>query len=250
MQPTDKVALITGAAHRVGKAIALGLARRGSHIVLNYRSSIEAARQTQAELEALGVRVLPIQADVSRPAAIETMVARAIDHFGRIDILVNSAASFRQTPFPEMTVTDWETVVNTNLRGPFWCARTVAPHMLKLEEGLIINITDLSAFTPSQNMLAHTVAKAGLVSLTQALALELRPTIRVNAIAPGPVIPPPEYDEATNKRIARRTLLKRWGSGDHVAQAVLFFVENDYVTGELLRVDGGELLGWRDGHTF
>jgi NAD(P)-dependent dehydrogenase (short-subunit alcohol dehydrogenase family) len=250
MQAKDKVALITGAAHRVGKAIALRLAQHGSHIVLNYRSSIEEARQTQAELEALGVRVLPIQADVSDPAAIEAMVAQAVDHFGRLDILVNSAANFNMTPFPDMTLADWDTAINTNLRGPFWCARTVAPHMLELEEGLIINITDLSAFTPAQDMLAHTVAKAGLVSLTQAMALELRPTIRVNAIAPGPVIPPPEYDQATNERIAQRTLLKRWGSGDHVAQAVIFFVENDYVTGEVVRVDGGELLGWRDGDTF
>jgi NAD(P)-dependent dehydrogenase (short-subunit alcohol dehydrogenase family) len=147
MQAKDKVALITGAAHRVGKAIALRLAQHGSHIVLNYRSSIEEARQTQAELEALGVRVLPIQADVSDPAAIEAMVAQAVDHFGRLDILVNSAANFNMTPFPDMTLADWDTAINTNLRGPFWCARTVAPHMLELEEGLIINITDLSALT-------------------------------------------------------------------------------------------------------
>jgi 3-oxoacyl-[acyl-carrier protein] reductase/pteridine reductase len=250
MQPKNKVALITGAAHRVGKAIALGLAKKGTHIVLHYRSSGPAAQDTQAELEALGVKVLPVQADVAEPIEVEAMVARAIDHFGRIDILVNSAANFNITPFPAMTLADWDTVVNTNLRGPFWCARMVASHMLELEEGLIINITDLSAFTPAQDMLAHTVAKAGLVSLTQALALELRPTIRVNAIAPGPVIPPPDYDQATNESIARRTLLKRWGCGDHVAQAVLFFVENDYVTGEIIRVDGGELFGWRDGDTF
>jgi 3-oxoacyl-[acyl-carrier protein] reductase/pteridine reductase len=250
MQPEDKVALITGAAHRVGKAIALRLAQNGAHIVLNYRSSVLAAQETQAELESLGVRVLPIQADVSEPAAVEVMVAQAIDHFGRIDILVNSAASFQQTPFPGMSIDDWDSVINTNLRGPFLCAHAVAPHMLKLQEGLIVNITDLSAFVPTQQMMAHSVAKAGLAMLTQALALELRPTIRVNAIAPGPVIPPPEYDAATNKRVAERTLLKRWGSGDHVAQAVMFFVENDYVTGDVLRVDGGELLGWRDGDTF
>jgi NAD(P)-dependent dehydrogenase (short-subunit alcohol dehydrogenase family) len=250
MQPQDKVALITGAAHRVGKAIALRLAKNGTHIVLHYRSSGSVAQDTQAELEAQGVKVLPVQADVAAPAAVEAMVAQAMDHFGRIDILVNSAANFQETPFPELSLEDWDAVINTNLRGPFLCARAVAPHMLKSEEGLIVNITDLSAFAPAQNMIAHSVAKAGLVSLTQALALELRPTIRVNAIAPGPVIPPPHYDAATNHRIAHRTLLKRWGSGDHVAQAVQFFVENDYVTGEVIRVDGGELFGFRDGDTF
>lgn len=250
MHPKDKVALVTGAAHRVGKAIAVRLARRGCHIVLHYRSAVAAVRQTQAELEALGVGVLPIQADVSDPAAIESLVTQAIEHFGHLDILVNSAANFVETPFPAMSLADWDEVINTNLRGPFLCARAVAPHMLTLPEGVIVNITDLSAFTPAQHMLAHSVAKAGLVSLTQALALELRPTIRVNAIAPGPVIPPPHYDDATNQRVAGRTLLKRWGCGDHVAQAVLFLVENDYVTGEVIRVDGGELLGWRDGDRF
>lgn len=250
MQPQDKVALITGAAHRVGKAIALKLAQYGTHIILNYRSSETAAQKTKAELEALGIRVMPVQADVSDPDDVAGMVAQALDYFGRIDILVNSAASFRHTPFPEMSVGDWDSVINTNLRGPFLCAHAVAPHMLKLKEGLIVNITDLSAFVPAQNMIAHSVAKAGLVSLTKALALELRPTIRVNGIAPGPVIPPPEYDTATNKRVAQRTLLKRWGSGHNVAQAVMFFVENDFVTGDVVRVDGGEMLGWRDGDTF
>jgi 3-oxoacyl-[acyl-carrier protein] reductase/pteridine reductase len=178
------------------------------------------------------------------------MVAQAMAYFGRIDILVNSAATFQDTPFLTMSLQDWDMVINTNLRGPFLCAWAVAPHMLKSEEGLIVNIADLSAFFPAQNMLAHSVAKAGLVSLTQALALELRPTIRVNAIAPGPIIPPPHYDRATTERIAQRTLLKRWGCGDHVAQTVMFFVENDYITGEVVRVDGGELFGFRDGIKF
>ena len=248
MHPKDKVALITGAAHRVGQAIALGLARRGCHIVLNYRSSDEAARQTQRALEALGVRVLPVQADVSSPTAVEGMVAKAVDAFGHIDILVNSAASFKETPFPGMTVADWDDVMGTNLRAPFVCARAAAPHLLRRDEGLIVNIADLSAFVPAPAMLAHSVSKAGLVSLTQALAQELRPTVRVNAVAPGPVLPPPHYDAATTAAVARQTLAGRWGSGGHVAQAVLFLVENDYVTGDVLRVDGGQLLCTRDGY--
>ncbi len=246
MQAKDKVALVTGAAHRVGKAIALKLAENGTHIILNYRSSAAAAKETQAELEALGVEVLPVQADVSEPAAVEAMIAQAIDHFNRIDILINSAARFDKTLFPGMTVDDWDRVMNTNLRGPFICARAVAPHMLKLKEGLIVNITDLSGFVPTKDMLAHSVAKAGLISLTRALALELRPTIRVNAVAPGPAIPPMAYDQATRNTVAQRTLLKRWGSGQDVAKTIMFFVENDYVTAQVICVDGGELIGWRD----
>jgi 3-oxoacyl-[acyl-carrier protein] reductase/pteridine reductase len=246
MQVRDKVALITGAAHRVGKAVALRLAKNGAHIVLNYYASAPAAAGTQAELEALGVEVLPIRANVADPDSVNGMVAQAIDHFGRIDILVNNAALFDKTLFLKMTVDDWDRVMNTNLRGPFLCARAVAPHMLKLDEALIVNITDLSGLVPTRHMLAHSVSKAGLISLTQALALELRPTVRVNAIAPGPVIPPPDYDAATQQQVAQRTLLKRWASGDHVAQAVMFLVENDYVTAEVVRVDGGELIGWRD----
>ena len=243
MRLKDKVALITGAAHRVGKAIAVGLAHRGSNIVLNYHSSGEAAQQTQTELEALGVKVLPIQADITNQLAVEAMVAKAVDHFGHIDILVNSAGNYKETPFPESSVADWDAVMDTNLRAAFVCARTVTPHLLKREEGLIVNIADLSAFGPCwPNFLAHSVSKAGLLSLTQFLAVELSPTIRVNAVAPGPVIPMSDDDVDA---VAQKTLVKRWGSGSHVAQAVVFLAENDYICGEVIRVDGGQLLGPR-----
>ena len=239
MQPKGKVALITGAAQRIGKDIALALARRGCHIVLHYHSSSEAVvSQTQKELEAFNVRVLAIRADVSDPAAVEAMVARAIERFGHVDILVNSAASFRRTPFPEMDLADWDAVMDTNLRAPFWIARVLAPHLRTLGEAAIVNIADLSAFRPFHGQLAHSVSKAGLVSLTQALAVELGPTVRVNAIAPGLMIPGAGESQA----LARGTLLRRWGSGGNVAQAVLFLVENDYVTGDVIRVDGGQLL--------
>lgn len=245
MQIKNKVALITGAAHRVGKAIAIRLAGQGCHIVLNYRSSAEAAQQTQQELEALGVQVLPVQADVSDAIAVESMVDQALDYFGQVDILVNNAAVFDKTPFPEMSLADWDKVINVNLRGPFLCARAVAPTMLTLIEGVIINITDLAGLVPIPGMLAHSIAKAGLISLTESLALELGPNIRVNGIAPGPIIPPPDYSDKMKQRIAQRTLLKRWGEADHVAQTVQFLIENDYITGEIIRVDAGEIIGWR-----
>jgi len=246
MQVQGKIALITGAAHRVGKAIALKLAQHGAHIGLNYHHSVEAAQATQAELRALGVEVLLLPADVSDAVAVENMVAQAMSHFGQIDILVNNAASFQRALFLNMSLSQWDEVLGLNLRGPFICAKAVAPHMLKLTEGTIINLTDLSGVVPTRGRVAHSVAKAGLISLTEALAIELRPTIRVNGIAPGPVLAPTQASEAVKARKAERTLLKRWGEADHVAQTVLFLVENDYITGEIIRVDGGELLAWRD----
>lgn len=246
MQIRNKVALVTGAAHRVGKAIALRLAGQGATIVLHYRSAATTAQETEAELAALGAQVLPVQADLSDEQAVERLVQQAINQFGQIDILINSAASFERTPFPDMTVADWDRVINTNLRGPFLCAKAVAPHMLKLAEGNIINIVDLFGFTPGQGFMAHSIAKAGLMQLTMALALELRPTIRVNGIAPGPVLPPADYDDGRKGRIAQRTLLKRWGAAEDVARTVQFLLESDYITAEIIRVDGGELIGHRD----
>jgi NAD(P)-dependent dehydrogenase (short-subunit alcohol dehydrogenase family) len=247
MPPNPKVALITGGAHRLGKAIALKLAAHGAQIAFTYHTSAAAAQETGAELAGLGVEALPLQADLSQPPEIERAVGRVVNHFGRLDILVNSAASFEKRPLLRMSVEDWDRVINLNLRGPFLCARAAAPQMLRQESGgVIINISDLSGLAPLKGRLAHSVAKAGLLALTQALALELRPAIRVNGILPGPVLPQPGYSTAVQARIAQGTLLKRWGTPEHVARVVIFLVENDYITGEILRVDGGEWLGWRD----
>ncbi|MCZ7573370.1 MAG: SDR family oxidoreductase [Ardenticatenaceae bacterium] len=247
MNPAGKVALITGAAHRVGKAIAVELADAGANIVLAYHGATLEAAATQAELEALGVVVVPVAADLHRPAEVEWLAQTALKEFGRVDILVNSAASYRRTPLDTLSLEEWETVLGLNLTAPMWLARTLAPTMRTQPEAVIVNVADLSAQVPEPNLLAHSVAKAGLVALTKALAIDLAPTVRVNAVMPGAVIPPPHFTDKEIERTAQATLLGRWGGGAAVARAVRFLVEDDFATGSVVRVDGGESLAWRRG---
>jgi 3-oxoacyl-[acyl-carrier protein] reductase/pteridine reductase len=174
------------------------------------------------------------------------MVAAAKDKFGGVDVLVNGASLFKETPFPTDDVTMWQTVTRILIDGSFYCANAVAPMMLERGEGVIINIVDLSAWLPAPNMAAHSVGKAGLLALTRQLALELAPTVRVNAVAPGPVLPPPDYSDEQNQAIADTTLLKHWGTPEDVVQAVMFLVAADYITGESIAVDGGERYGGHD----
>lgn len=245
MHPKGKTALITGGAHRVGKAITLGLARAGANVVVNYHTSGAAAEATAAEVRALGVQAMAIQADVADRQQVEAMVEAAIERFGSVDILVNSASRFEKTPFPTRDVAAWGRVIDILIHGSFYCANALAPSMLERGQGTIINIVDLSAWQPWPNFAAHSVGKAGLLALTRQLAFELAPTVRVNAVAPGPVLPPPGSSQDKIARLAQNTLLNRWGVPEDVAQAVIYLVEADYVTGEVIVVDGGERIGPR-----
>ncbi len=237
-----KTALVTGGAHRVGKAITLALARAGANVVINYNTSSQAAEATVAEAQGLGVDALMLQADVSDRRQVEAMAAAAHKKFGSVDILVNSASLWRKTPFPMDDVTDWHRVTNILIHGAFYCANAIAPLMLQQGAGVIVNIIDLSAWIPWPNFTAHSVGKAALLALTRQLALELAPAVRVNAVAPGPVLPPSDYSPQQIERVANRTLLKRWGTPEDIAQAVMYFVTAPYVTGETLAVDGGERI--------
>ena len=245
MNPKGKTALITGGAVRVGKAITLALARSGANVVINYNRSKDEAETTCQEATALGVGAMAVQADIGNLNDVERMVASAADRFGGIDILVNSASLWRQTPFPINDYQDWHLVTNILINGSLYCANNVAPLMLAKGEGVIINIIDLAAFEPWPNFIAHSVGKAGLLALSKQLALELAPVVRVNAIAPGPVLPPPEYSEERVAQTAKRTLLNRWGEPEDVAEAVLYFVSAKYVTGDVLLIDGGEHFAHR-----
>ena len=240
-----KTAMVTGGAHRVGKAICLALAQAGANLVINYHASADAAQATAVEARELGVAALPIQADVSDLGQVESMVTAAKDRFGAIDILVNSASRFEKTPFPTTDVAAWHRVTDILIHGSFYCANAIAPMMLEQGEGAIVNIVDLAAWEPWPNFAAHSVGKAGLLALTRQLALELAPTVRVNAVAPGPVLPPPNFSEAQIVRTVQRTLLNRWGSAEDVAQAVMYLIQADYVTSEVIVVDGGERFGHR-----
>ncbi len=245
MNLQGKTALITGGAHRVGGAMTRALAEAGANVVINYRSSADAAEAMAEEVRALGVGALPFQADVTDAARVQAMVDAAQERFGAVDVLVNSASFFKPTPFPMDDFADWHTVTSILLDGPFYCANAVAPGMLERGRGVIINIVDLSAWEPWPNFAAHSVGKAGLLALTRQLALELAPAARANAIAPGPVLPPPDYSEEKIKRTGKKTLLNRWGSVQDVVDAMLYLVKADYVTGEVITVDGGERYGHR-----
>ena len=243
METQGKVALVTGGAHRVGKAITLALARAGANVVINYHLSSAAAEATAAEVRAHGSDALPFRADVADNAQVQAMVQAARERFGGVDILVNSASPFEKMPFPTDDLGPWHRVIGSTLNGAFYCANAVAPMMLAKGEGVIINIVDLSAWAPWRRFTAHSVAKAGLMALTRQMALELAPTVRVNAVAPGPVLPPPDYSEQQRGRVAARTLLERWGTPEDVAGAVMFLVNADYITAEVIVVDGGERFG-------
>jgi 3-oxoacyl-[acyl-carrier protein] reductase/pteridine reductase len=245
MDPKGRTALVTGGAHRVGKAITMALARAGADVVINYHASAKAAEETAAEARVFGVEALPFQANITDHQQVAAMVAAAQQKFGRLDILVNSASLWQATPFPMDNVDAWHRVTGILINGAFYCANAVAPLMLDNDGGAIVNIVDLSAWEPWPDFIAHSVGKSALLALSRQLALELAPAVRVNAVAPGPVLPPPDYDQEMIDRTAKKTLLERWGTADDVAEAVLYFVKADYVTGEVIAVDGGERFGHR-----
>lgn len=245
MEIKGRTALITGGAHRVGKAIALAMAQAGANVVVNYHRSAEAAEATAAEARALGAGALAVQANIADAEQVAGLIAAGQDRFGGIDILINNASLFERTPVPTSDFSAWHRVIDILIHGSFYCANGVAPLMLERGAGVIINILDLSVWEAWPNLTAHCVGKTGLWALTRQLALELAPTIRVNGVAPGPVLPPPGYDQAKIDRTRQQTLLNRWGAPEDVSEAVLFLVAAEYITGEVIVVDGGQRLGHR-----
>ena len=245
MNPAGKTALITGGAVRVGKAITLALAKAGANVVINYNSSAIAAEETLSEARAYGVGGLAVKADIGSLSQVESMVDQAKATFGGIEILINNASLWMATPFPTDNLDAWHRVTNILINGSYYCANAVAPLMQKAGEGAIVNIIDLSAYEPWPDYSAHSIGKASLLALSRQLALELAPEVRVNAVAPGPVLPPPDYDEQKIARTAENTLLQRWGIPEDVADAVLFFIRANYITGEALAVDGGQHFAHR-----
>jgi pteridine reductase len=240
MNIDGKTALITGGGHRVGKAITLGLAQKGANVIVNYNSSAKAAAETVAEARAIGVGGLAVQCDVSILDQVKFMIATAVKEFGGVDILINSASWFQKTPLPIGDFTNWHKVIAILIHGSMYCANEIAPMMKERGDGAIISIVDSSAWRPSRGFAAHSVGKAGLLALTRQLALELAPDVKVNAVSPGPVLPPPGFTDEQSQRIARGTLLKHWGKPKDVVDAVLFLIQSDYITGEFVTVDGGE----------
>jgi pteridine reductase len=237
-----KVVLITGGAKRVGAATCRRLHSAGANLMLHYRVSAGEARLLQAELNHQRKdSVALIQADLLDTAKLPAMVEQTVHSFGRLDALINNASSFFQTPVGEITAAAWEDLIGTNLRAPLFLSQAAAP-ALKKAQGAIVNITDIHAERPLKNYVVYSVAKAGLVGLTRSLARELAPEVRVNAVAPGPILWPDDdtFDELSRQRIISHTPLKREGTPEDIAKAVHFLLaEATYVTGETINVDGG-----------
>lgn len=245
MDIKDKVALITGGAHRIGRAITLTLAKAGAHVVINYHTSAGQANVTADEARALGAKVLLVQSDISRYDSVKAMAGQVQAWFGGIDILINNADRWEKSPFPSEDIGPWERVIGTGVNGAYYVTNAFAPMILERGGGAIVNIVDLSAWEAWPQFTAHAVSKAALLTMTRQFAAELAPTIRVNAVVPGPVLPPPDYDPEMIAKTAARTLLNRWGGPEDVAQAVKFMLEADYITGDVITVDGGERHGRR-----
>ncbi len=241
-----KVALITGGAKRLGNAIAHALHAEGTNLVIHYRHSHEAANSLVAELNTLRPdSALSVHADLLDIASLPALIAACITRFGRLDMLINNASSFYQTPVGSITEAHWDELIGSNLKAPLFLAQAAAPH-LRATHGLIINMVDIHAFRPLPSYTVYSVAKAGLGTLTKSLARELGPEVRVNGIAPGPVLWPEQRMNADLQvEIINKTALKRQGSPEDIARAALFFAKDaPYVTGQILAVDGGRSIGW------
>jgi len=239
---TNKVALITGG-KRIGLVVARELAARGVDVALSYARSKAEAEQAADIARAAGRRAATFNADLSQPAAAATLVQAVVDTFGRLDILVNMASVYVQTPFAGLTAADWDAAINVDLRAAFLCAHAAVPHMKAQGGGRIVNFSDWIAKSGRPRYAGYVpyyVAKSGIIALTEALALELAAdNILVNAIAPGPIVAPPGTTEAESKKVEEATPLGRWGGEIEIAKAVLALLDSDFITGETIRVDGG-----------
>ena len=242
MQLAGKVALITGG-KRIGLVIAAELAAHGVDVALTYARSRPEAEAAAERVRSAGRRATIIQADLSQPDDCDMVVAKAVEAFGRLDVLVNMASVYTERPFDELRAADWDATVNVDLRAAFLCARAAAPHMRRQGGGRIVNFSDWIAKSGRpryRGFLPYYVAKAGIIGLTEALALELAgDNILVNAVAPGPILAPPDTTAEASRAVEHATPLGRWGGEIEIAKAVLAFLDSDFITGETVRVDGG-----------
>jgi pteridine reductase len=237
MNLADKFALVTGGAHRVGRAIALELATKGVNIVVHYHQSSQAADETVELARSIGVAAQAIQADLRSQETIDELFACVDQISPALDILINSAAMMERSDILNSTPEDWDRTMELNLKAAFFCIQKAARRMHS--GGAIVNITDIIGLRPWEGFPIHAISKAGLEMITKAAALELAPDIRVNAVAPGPVLKPTNMPDERWLQISAPSPLGRPGRTEDVSQAVIHLLENDYITGETLVVDGG-----------
>jgi pteridine reductase len=239
MELSGRVALVTGAGRRLGRAMAQALAARGMSLAIHHHASAEGAEELRQEIVRAGGRAACFSADLADAAAARALPERVVAQWGHLDVLVNSAAIMRRLRLEETTPEDWDAIHHLNLRAVFFCTQGAAA-ALKAAHGKVVNLADLAGLEPWPGFAAHSISKAGVVMLTKVLALSLAPQVTVNAIAPGAVLVPEDYPAEERDRLARSTPLRRLGNPSDVVNALLYLLEGgDFVTGETLVVDGG-----------
>ena len=242
----NKIVLITGGAKRVGAAICCLLHAHGANLMIHYRNSVNEARALQSELNLKCANsVAIIQGDLLNLATLPNLVEETVKHFGKLDVLINNASTYYPTEIGNINEANWNDLMGSNLKAPLFLSQAAAIELRK-QQGCIINITDMHVERPKKGYIVYSVAKAGLVTLTKSLAHELSPEVRVNAVAPGPVMWPennPQFDEVYRQRVISQTLLKRIGEPDDIAKAVKFLIQDGpFMTGQIIAVDGGRSL--------
>ena len=236
-----KVALVTGAAKRIGRSVALRLASEGANVIVNYRNSKGDADQVVAEIAAMGRRAVAIQADVAKRADVTAMFAAVEKDFGRLDILINNAGMFFSAKFEELTEEQWDRILDTNLKSQFLCSQAAAPMLRRSGHGRIINFASLGGLLAWPAYTHYCVSKAGVIMLTRCLARALAPEITVNAIAPGTISFPGDAPEIAADYV-QRTPLHRTGTAKDIDDAIMFLAQSEFVTGQVIVVDGGRTL--------
>jgi pteridine reductase len=237
----DRVALVTGAGKRLGRAIALHLASEGSDVAVHYGKSQQEALEVVHEIEKRGRRSIAIQADLTRVEQIHDLIARVAKEFQHLDILINSAANFLETKFGQTAEATWDASLDTNLKAPFFCCQSAAPYLTQSGSGIIINFADIGGLMGWREFLPHSISKAGVILLTRILAKELAPKVRVNAIAPGTITMPGDPPEWQSDFV-QRAPLARTGHPQDITDAVMFIIRAEFMTGHTLVLDGGRTL--------